>query len=233
MARIPPSTACRFRAQPRGRASPGPALPRQGVIRVCTEGSRPGIEPPGSVGAALRMMDAALDFLNGDYLAGSGLDPAGLAPAGLAEAELGGVLESLSVVSGKLAAARSAVLARFDAARGHDADGYGSSASWLAAKGRTTRKAAGAEVRRMRQFTAHPVIAAAVARGDLSPSWAGRDRQLDRQAPGRLARRHRQAAGRHRLGRRQPGRPRRRRPGRLREMAVAAARPRRPRRRLR
>ena len=64
------------------------------------------------------------------------------------------------------------MLARFDATRGHDGDGYGSSATWLAAKGRTTRRAANAEVRRMRQFRAHPVIAAAVASGGISDSWA-------------------------------------------------------------
>src|SRR5258708_17323580 len=90
------------------------------------DGGRPGSGGgrPGSAGEALAMMDAALDFLNGEFLAGPGgavLDSAGLAGAGL-----GGVLESLGVLSGKLAAARAAVLARFDAARGHDADGYGS-----------------------------------------------------------------------------------------------------------
>jgi hypothetical protein len=116
------------------------------------------------------MMDAALDFLNGDFLngpGGSGLDSAALAAAGL-----GGVLESLGGLSAKFAAARAAVLARFEAAQGHRADGYGSAAAWLAAKSRTTRRAAGAEVRRMRQFRAHPVIAAAVARGELSAEWA-------------------------------------------------------------
>jgi hypothetical protein len=116
------------------------------------------------------MTDAALDFLNGDFLAGPG--GAGLDSAGLEAVDLGGVLESLGTLSGKLAAARSAVLARFDATRGHDGDGYGSSAAWLAAKGRTTRRAANAEVRRMRQFRAHPVIAAAVASGEVSDSWA-------------------------------------------------------------
>ena len=96
----------------------------------------------------------------------------GLDSAGLAGADLGSVLESLGGLSGKLTAARVAVLARFHAARGHDGDGYGSSAAWLAARGRTTRKAANAEVRRMRQYRAHPLIAAAVARGELSDAWA-------------------------------------------------------------
>ncbi|MCW2929206.1 MAG: endonuclease [Actinomycetia bacterium] len=130
----------------------------------------PGSEPPETAAEALAMMDAALDFLNGDFLAGPG--GAGLDSAGLAGADLGGVLESLGGLSAKFAAARAAILGRFDAVRGHDADGYGSSAAWLAAKGRTTRRAANAEVRRMRQFRAHPVIAAAVASGEVSESWA-------------------------------------------------------------
>ena len=145
------------------------------------------------------MMDAALDFLNGEFLAGPG--GSGLDSAGLAGADLGGVLESLGRLSGKLAAARAAILARFDAARGHDADGYGSSAAWLAAKGRTTRQAANAEVRRMRQFRAHPVIAAAVARGELSDDWAVQIADWTRKLPARLARRDRHAPGRHRGGR--------------------------------
>ena len=93
------------------------------------------------------------------------------------------MLEALGGLSGKLAAARAAVLARFDAARGHDGDGYGSSAAWLAAKGRTTRKAANAEVRRMRQFRAHPVVAAAVARGELSQEWAASIADWTRKLP--------------------------------------------------
>ena len=163
------------------------------------------------------MMDAALDFLNGEFLAGpggAGPDAAGWI-GGLAGCDLGGVLESLGGLASKLAAARSAVLARFDAVRGHDGDGYGSSASWLAAKGRTTRKAAGAEVRRMRLFRAHPVVAAAVASGELSESWAAEIAGWTGKLPAELARRHRQAAGRHRVGRGQPGGPGGRRAGRL------------------
>jgi Domain of unknown function (DUF222) len=136
---------------------------------------------PGTASEALAMMGAALDFLNGEFLngpAGTGLDSAGVAGA-----DLGGVLASLGMLSGRLAAARAAVLSRFDAARGHDADGYGSSASWLAAKGRTTRQAAGAEVRRMRQFRVHPVIAAAVARGELSDAWAVKIADWTRKLP--------------------------------------------------
>src|SRR3984957_7938008 len=155
---------------------------------MCTDDAWPGSGSasrgggsPGTAAGALAMMDAALDYLNGEFLAGPG--GTGLDSAGLAGADLGGVLASLGILSGKLAAARAGVLSRFDAARGHDADGYGSSASWLAAKGRTTRQAAGAEVRRMRQFRAHPVIAAAVARGGLSDGWAVKIAAWTRKLP--------------------------------------------------
>jgi hypothetical protein len=124
-----------------------------------------------SVAAALRMMDAALDFLNGPGV--RDIEAAGL----------GDVLEALAGLSGKFAAARAAALARFDTVRGHDGDGYGSSAAWLAARGRTTRRAAGAEVRRMRQFAAHPVVAAAVARGALSVEWAAEIADWTRRLP--------------------------------------------------
>jgi hypothetical protein len=124
-----------------------------------------------SVAAALRVMDAALDYLNGPGV------------RGIEAAALGEVLESLAGLGGKFAAARAAVLARFDAERGHVADGYGSSAAWLAAKGRTTRRAAGTEVRRMRQFRTHPVVAAAVARGELSESWAAEIADWTRKLP--------------------------------------------------
>ena len=96
---------------------------------MCTEGvAGEGL----TVAAALRVMDAALDYLNG---------------GGLGEVEgagLGSVLESLAGLAGKFAAARAAALARFDAAGGYRADGYGSAAAWLAARARTTRRAAGA-----------------------------------------------------------------------------------------
>src|SRR5271165_1429558 len=139
-----------------------------------SDGTADGGLPAGeamSVAVALRMMDAALDYLNGPGV--RDIEAAGL----------GGVLESLAGLGGRFAAARAAILARFDAERGHAADGYGSTASWLAAKGRTTRRAANAEVRRMRQFSAHPVIAAAVAAGELSDSWAAEIADWTRRLP--------------------------------------------------
>jgi len=130
-----------------------------------------GAANPASVADALAMAEAAVDYLN---------DPGA---ASLTAAALGDALQAMSGISGKFAAARAAVLARFDAERGHDADGYGSSASWLAAKNKTTRKAANAEVRRMRQFAEHPEIASAVATGAISEAWAGAMADWTRRLP--------------------------------------------------
>jgi len=103
--------------------------------------------------------------------------------ASLDAAALGGVLEAMGAISATFAAARSAILARFDAERAHDSDGYGSSKAWLAAKGRVTARAAGAQVRLMRQLGAHPVLAAALARRDISESWASQLADWTRTLP--------------------------------------------------
>jgi uncharacterized protein DUF222 len=134
---------------------------------MCTEGDT----VPATVADALRMADAALSYLR---------DPGA---ACLLPAELGGVLESVGVLSGKLAAARAAVLARFDAERAYTSDGHGSATAWLKARGRITRKAVGAQVRQMRQFRDHPVIENAVATGEVSPSWAGELAEWTRALP--------------------------------------------------
>jgi len=134
---------------------------------MCTHGD----QVPGSALKALRMLDSALDYLNGPLT--------GELPA----AAYGETLVTLARVSAKLAAAKAQVLSRFDACRGHDADGYGSSRSWLAANTRCTPKAAGVEVRRMRQLRRHPVLAAAQARGEVSESWASEMAEWTRKLP--------------------------------------------------
>jgi hypothetical protein len=126
---------------------------------------------PASVAEALRVVQAAMDYLN---------DPGA---AALESAALGGVLEALGAIGATYAAARSAILARFDAERGHDGDGYGSSRAWLAARGRLTPQAAGAQVRLMRQLAAHPVLARALARHAISESWASQLAQWTRKLP--------------------------------------------------
>jgi hypothetical protein len=130
-----------------------------------------GGQGPASVTKALRVAEAAMDYLN---------DPGA---ASLEAASLGKVLEAMGTISAKFTAARSAILARFDAERGHDADGYGSSRAWLAAKGRVTSREAGGQVRLMRQLGAHPVLAAALARDDISESWAAQLADWTRKLP--------------------------------------------------
>ena len=137
---------------------------------MCTRGD--GV--PGDVAEALRALESALDFINGPLT--------GDLPAGAS----GEALAALGRVGGKLAAARARVLSRFDATRGHDRDGYGSSASWMAAMNRVTRKSARADVRQMRVLGRHPVIAEALSRGDISESWAVQLAAWTRKLPAEL-----------------------------------------------
>jgi hypothetical protein len=77
---------------------------------------------------ALRLAWTALDYLNSP--AAGELDPTAI----------DGMLTALGDLQGKLAAAQASLLRRFDAANADDADGYGSSSAWLAAKGRMTKR---------------------------------------------------------------------------------------------
>ncbi len=61
---------------------------------------------------------------------------------------------------------------RFDAADDHDADGYATTAAWLAAKTRLGRRDAKAAVRQMRLLSRHPSLDAATATGAITISWA-------------------------------------------------------------
>ena len=123
---------------------------------MCTDDGR----VPGSIAEALRMAHASLDYLNSPVA------------AELHAAACGPVLSSLGELHAKVIAAHAAVLRRFDAADAHDADGYGTSSAWLAAIGKMTDKDARAAVRRMRRLGERPHLADALARGELSWSWA-------------------------------------------------------------
>ena len=105
----------------------------------------------GSVAEALRMANATMDYLNSPEAAD--LDPAAC----------GTVLRSLAEVQAKFTAAHAAVLARFDAADAHDADGYGNSVAWLMAMTDMTRPDAKTKVWRMRLLRDHPEMADALA----------------------------------------------------------------------
>jgi len=113
----------------------------------------------GGAPEALAVVGAALDYLNA-------------AVADLDGSACGDLLVALSGVQAKLTAAYAGLLRRFDTADAHDADGYGSSSSWLAAKAGMTRKGARAVVRQMRQLTERPLLGSALAAGDITDSLA-------------------------------------------------------------
>ncbi|HXZ75892.1 MAG TPA: DUF222 domain-containing protein, partial [Streptosporangiaceae bacterium] len=113
-----------------------------------------------SVGAALVMLERALDALNaGD-----------VAPASAAvQAQALRVLERAEA---KHTAARARILAAFTARDGHEDDGQGSARMWLRWQTRVTKAAAMGAVGWARRLAAHPAVAAALAEGELSASWA-------------------------------------------------------------
>jgi hypothetical protein len=80
-----------------------------------------GVDPEGdvaprSVAEALRMADAAMDYLNASAAVMNG-------------AACGEVLTAMGRIQAKSAAAHAALLRRFDAADAHDADGCASSSA--------------------------------------------------------------------------------------------------------
>jgi hypothetical protein len=127
----------------------------------------------GSAADALAMASAAMDYLNA-------------AVAGLDGRACGDLLIALGAVQAKLTAAHAGLLRRFDAAGAHDADGYGSSSSWLTAKAGLPRKAARAAVRQMRQLGERPLLGAALAAGDITGSLAFTIAGWTRKLPAQL-----------------------------------------------
>ena len=109
---------------------------------------------------ALRVAEAALDFLNSS------------AAGDMDGAACGETLLALGRIQAKATAAHAGTLRRFDAADAHDADGYGSSSSWLAARTGMTKQAARAAVGQMRRLAERPLLGEALASGDLTPSLA-------------------------------------------------------------
>ena len=126
----------------------------QEVISVCDP------QQPLSVGAALVTLDRALDALNA-------ADVASVPAAVQAQA-----LRALERAEAKHTAARARVLAAFAAQDGYEDDGQGSARMWLRWQTRVTKAAAAGTVGWMRRLAAHPVIAAALAEGEISASWA-------------------------------------------------------------
>jgi hypothetical protein len=124
-----------------------------------------------SVAKALRAAREAVAFLNSP--AAADVDGSGC----------GDVLTELAMVRDQLAAANATFLRRFDAAGAHRADGYASSGSWLAGNCKMSWRAAKAQARQMRVLAARPVLHEALAKGDLSESWAADVAEWTRKLP--------------------------------------------------
>lgn len=122
-------------------------------------GDSPGAVAPGNIAEALRMADAAMDYLNSSA-------------AGLDGTACGEALAALSRIEAKFTAAHAALLHRFDASNAHDADGCASSSAWLAANAGLSGKDAKAAVRQMRQLGERPRLANALTSGAITQSWA-------------------------------------------------------------
>jgi hypothetical protein len=115
---------------------------------------------PESTADALGMMATALAFLSAADLHALGSD-------GQRE-----VLAGLGTVTAQTSAVRAAALAAFDAAGGPEADGCKNATAWLHHRGGMTKAAARGASRDSKLQAAHPVIADALAAGDISESFA-------------------------------------------------------------
>jgi hypothetical protein len=115
---------------------------------------------PASAAQAVAIVRAGLGWL------------AGVDPATLTTAEQAACLRGLEQAESVLTAARANIVRVFDAQAGYQDDGHGSAKSWLRAQTRISRGAAGAAVGWMRRLAAHPAVAEALARGQISASWA-------------------------------------------------------------
>lgn len=119
----------------------------------------PDATAPGSVAAALTQLDSVLGFLATADWAALPVTAQRDAVAGFERAEA------------RQVAARTAVLAAFDAGNGYRLDGHAGAVPWLSGIMRLTRAAAKDQARWVKRLGGHPVIAAALAGAAISPSW--------------------------------------------------------------
>jgi Domain of unknown function (DUF222)/HNH endonuclease len=125
---------------------------------MCGPGQLPAV--PSAPVEALAMVQAGLGWL-------AQADAASLPTEVQAE-----LLRGLEQAESAHTAARARVLGAFAAQQGFEDDGAGSAGSWLRWQARITRGAASGAVGWMRRLAAHPAVAAALAAGEISPSWA-------------------------------------------------------------
>ncbi len=114
---------------------------------------------PSNTAQALAMVRAGLGYL-------ASCDAGELGTSAQVEALIG-----LEQAEAQHTVARAKMLAAFSARQGHHADGQYGPAAWLRAFTRVTNGAATGAVKWARRVAAHPVIAGALAAGQLSVSW--------------------------------------------------------------
>ncbi len=122
---------------------------------------------------ALALVGEAMDYVNSTVVDLDG-------------SACGQLLIALGEVQAKLTAMHARLLRRFDAASAHDADGYGSSSSWLAAKAGMSKKGARTAVRQMRQLGVRPLLGSALAAGDITDSLAFTVADWTRKLPAQM-----------------------------------------------
>ena len=115
---------------------------------------------PASAGEALAAVRAGLAYLNG-------MDAADL--PGPVQAEC---LRGLARAESAQTAAQARVLSAFRASSAYEDDGQGSARMWLRWQTQITGGAADGAIGWMRRLAAHPALAAALAGGTMSPSYA-------------------------------------------------------------
>jgi Domain of unknown function (DUF222) len=143
---------------------------------MCLPGQAPPV--PATAADAAAMAQAALSWL-------AAADPASLTPAEQADC-----LRALEQAGSMHTAARARVLAAFHARGRCEDDGHGSTRTWLKWQTRITGGAAAGALGWMRRLSAHPAIGDALARAEISESWA---RQLGEWTE-KLPEEHRAAA---------------------------------------
>ena len=113
-----------------------------------------------SVTGALDAISAGLAFLNA-------VDAAGLPTSVQADC-----LKALARAESAHTAAHASVLAAFSAQDGCEDDGQHTARAWLKWQTQITAGAAAGQVGWARRLARHPAVGAALAAGDISPSWA-------------------------------------------------------------
>ena len=116
--------------------------------------------PPGSAAEALGMLRAAMGYL-------SAADATAMAAETQAQC-----LQALEQVNSMGTAARASILAAFTSAQGYSADADYSPRAWLINRTHVTKGAAVAYTAWVRRAAAHPLVAQALAAGEMSESFA-------------------------------------------------------------